>query len=304
MKLWNHYHTPKTIDEAVETLQSYGGQARVIAGGTDLLIDLRAEGGTTIQEALVDITSISELCDITYEDNVFTIGAGVTHTQIVKHSAVAKFATCLVESCGVVGGPQVRNVGTLGGNVAHALPAGDGTTSLVALNADAEIVKNGQRQWVNIREMFLGPGKSLLNSTQDILLRFRFNGAEAREATAFSRIMRPQGVALPVLGCAVWVQLDESLKNFEDVRICLAPVAPLPKLSQDVENALKRQPATNASIEAAVQIAHDTLTPRTSKYRATADYRQEMIAVLLKRTLPLAVHRAQTGEAEPQGVGI
>jgi len=303
MKLWEHYHTPQTIDEAVEMLTRYSGQAQVIAGGTDLLIDLKAEGGEP-HHALVDITSISELCDIQETGDSVIIGAGVTHTQIVKSAVIAARATCLVESCGVVGGPQVRNVATLGGNVAHALPAGDGTTSLVALDAEVEIVKDNKRQWVSILEMYLGPGQSLLDSTRDILLRFRFKLAGENEGTAFSRIMRPQGVALPVLGCAVWVKLNEAKTHYADARICIAPAAPTPQRATEAEQALIGQPVGDESLQAAVDAAQEAIHPRTSKYRATADYRQEMIAVLLRRTLPKAADRAATGEAVPEGVGI
>lgn len=303
MKLWNKYHTPQTVEEAVATLAQYAGKARVIAGGTDLLIDLRAEGAEP-QEALVDITSINDLCRISADEKYTYIGAGVTHTKIVKSPALAERATCLVESCGVVGGPQVRNVATLGGNVAHALPAGDGTTSLVALNADVEVVHNGERKWLPIRELFLGPGKSLLDSTRDILVRFRFELAGKNQATAFKRIMRPQGVALPILGCAVWVEVSEDGSTYRDARICLAPVAPTPHRPEGIENALKGQPITNETLTAAVNIAHETLKPRTSKYRATSEYRQEMIEVLLRRTITLAVERARTGKAIPEGVGV
>lgn len=303
MKLWNKYHSPKTVEEAAATLAQYAGKARVIAGGTDLLIDLRAEGADP-QEALVDITSIPDLCRITADEKYAYIGAGVTHTKIVKSPAFAERATCLVESCGVVGGPQVRNVATLGGNVAHALPAGDGTTSLVALNADVEVIHNDERKWVPIREMFLGPGKSLLDSTKDILIRFRFPLTGTNQATAFKRIMRPQGVALPILGCAVWLEVSDEGKTCTDARICLAPVAPTPYRAEDVENALKEQPINDETLAHAVHVAHETLKPRTSKYRATSDYRQEMIEVLLRRTITLAVERARTGEATPEGIGV
>ena len=138
MKLWNHYHTPHTTDEAVHLLNQYAGEARIVAGGTDLLVDARAEIHPP-HEALIDITHIPELLNIREDGDTIYIGAGVTHTSIVKSQAIASGATCLVESCGVVGGPQVRNVATLGGNVAHALPAGDGTTSLVALDAEVEV---------------------------------------------------------------------------------------------------------------------------------------------------------------------
>lgn len=301
MKLWHHYHTPSSIDEALALLDHYGGQARVIAGGTDLLVDLRAEEGEPFP-ALVDITAIPELTTIETRNNQIIIGAGVTHNQIVRSPLLAANATCLVESCGVVGGPQVRNVGTLGGNVAHALPAGDGTTSLVALDAEAEIILNGERRWVPILEMYQGPGQSLINSTHDLLLRFRFAPSGKGEATAFKRIMRPQGVALPILGCAVWLRLDGA--TIVESRVCIAPAGPTPLRVGEVEAFLNGQPASERTIHQTAELGQKVLHPRTSKYRATADYRREMIGVLLRRTLTLAGQRAQTGAAVPEGVGM
>jgi carbon-monoxide dehydrogenase medium subunit len=304
MKLWERYHTPTTVDDALALLAQYDGQARVIAGGTDLLVDARAEGEFHPYPALVDITRIPELRRIEENGDFITIGAGVTHTQIVNSPLLARDATCLVESCGVVGGPQVRNVGTLGGNVAHALPAGDGTTSLVALDAEADIVKDGQPRRVSIQKMFLGPGQSLIDPTRDLLLRFRFRRADHREATAFKRIMRPQGVALPILGCAVWVRLDENRAAFEAARITIAPIGPIPGRADEVERAIVGQPAADETITQIAELAQSMLHPRTSKYRATADYRREMIGVLVRRTLALAVKRAQTGDIVPEGVGV
>lgn len=292
MKLWNHYHTPHTVDEALTLLRSYQGQARIIAGGTDLLIEGRAEGHAP-HEALIDITAIPELGTIGQVGDHIVIGAGVTHAQIVKSELVQAHAACLVESCGVVGGPQVRNVATIGGNVAHALPAGDGTVSLVALDADAEIILDGERRWLPIRELYLGPAKSLLNPTRDLLLRFRFRAAADGQASAFNRIMRPQGVALPVLGCAVWIALDADRAHYAAARVCLAPVAPTPVRAESVEAALIGQPVSETTLEAAIAAGQTALHPRTSKYRATADYRHELIAVLLRRTVTAALDRAQ-----------
>lgn len=303
MSLWTDYHTPLTLDEALNLLESYHGRAQVIAGGTDLLLDIR-QGSVPRPEALVDITRIEELNALCEQGSSLLIGSAVTHTRIVGSPVIAARATCLVESCGVVGGPQVRNVGTLGGNVAHALPAGDGTTSLVVLDAEAEIIIGRQRQWRPIRELYLGPGQSLLDHSRDLLIQFRFKLCGPHEGTAFKRIMRPQGVALPILGCAAWVRLDETGHTYTDARICIGPVASVPVRAAEVEAALHGQPANEESLDQAVSAALETLHPRTSKYRATADYRREMIEVLLRRVLPLAVSRARTGEAVPEGVGI
>jgi carbon-monoxide dehydrogenase medium subunit len=291
MKLWNHYHTPQSVDEAMTLLADYAGAARIVGGGTDLLIEGRAEGHPP-HEALIDITTIRELCDITQQGDTILIGAGVTHAQIVKSVLLGQHASCLVESCGVVGGPQVRNVATLGGNVAHALPAGDGTVSLVSLDAEAEVILNGARRWLPIRDLYLGPAKSLLDPTRDLLLRFRIPALRAGEASAFNRIMRPQGVALPVLGCAVWIALDGSRARYGAARVCIAPVGPTPARAEAVEAALMGQPTGDAVLDAAIAAAQASLHPRTSKYRATAEYRHELIEVLLRRTLTMALSRA------------
>ncbi len=303
MALWNHYYTPATVEEALMLLRTYQGRARVIAGGTDLLLDIK-QGHLPRPDALVDITRIPGMSDLRQEDDTVYLGAGVTHAQIVDSPVLAARATCLVESCGVVGGPQVRNVGTIGGNVAHALPAGDGTTSLIALDATADVVLEGARQWLPLRDLFVGPGESRLDQTRDLLIGFRFRLCGPREGTAFKRIMRPQGVALPILGCAVWVRLAESGQHYEDARICIGPVAKVPARAEAVEEALRGQAVDAEAIETAVTVARQTLHPRTSKYRATAEYRQEMIEVLLRRVLPLATQRARTGEAIPEGVGM
>ena len=292
MKLWNQYFTPTSVDDAIRLLTHYHGDARVIAGGTDLLIDAKANPQAHPFAALVDITRIPELCAITREGDTVTIGAGVTHTQIVASPIVQEAGICLVESCGVIGGPQVRNVATLGGNVAHALPAGDGTTSLVALDAQVEVVQDGERKWVAIREMFRGTAQSLLDSTRDILLRFRFTAAGPGEATAFERVMRPQGVALPVLSSAVWVKLNAERTHFEGARVCIAPSAPVPQRVSAVEEAIAGMPAGAETVDAMVALANEHLRLRTSKYRATAAYRHEMADVLLRRTLMRATERA------------
>ncbi|MBC7809939.1 MAG: FAD binding domain-containing protein, partial [Burkholderiales bacterium] len=245
MQLWQDYHTPTTVDDALALLSNYAGEARIIAGGTDLLIDLQFSHSQphTMREpmaALVDVTRISEMTRIEQRDDLCYIGGAATHTSIVKSALLEARATCIVESCGVVGGPQVRNVGTLGGNVAHALPAGDGTTSLVALDAEVEIAWHDDRgrEWLPIATAYRGPGISALDSSRDVLVGFRFKLTGEREGAAFKRIMRPQGVALPVLGCAVWVRLDESREHYEDVRISINPVAPLPSRATEVEAAL------------------------------------------------------------------
>lgn len=306
MPLWERYHAPCTVAGALTCLKQYDGEARIIAGGTDLLIDMQhVEKGAHTLAALVDVTAVPEMTRIAASDDWLHIGAAVTHTAIVNSSLVEREATCLVESCGVVGGLQVRNVATLGGNVAHALPAGDGTTSLVALDAEVDVAwHDGRREWLPVTHIFSGPGISTLDSTRDVLVGFRFRIGSGGAASAFKRIMRPQGVALPVLGCAIWVQLDTARASLVDLRICIGPVDRVPVRASLVEAALRGQPVSNEVIRRVAASARDLLHPRASKYRASAEYRSHMIETLLNQVLPLAIARARSGVAQAEGVGL
>ncbi|MCC6192788.1 MAG: FAD binding domain-containing protein [Anaerolineales bacterium] len=303
MTLWDHYHLPTTVDEALLHLAHYAGEARVVAGGTDLLLDLQ-QGRKPPVAALVDVTRIPEMSRIETAGDDLYVGAAATHTAIVASTLLAERATCLVEACGVIGGPQVRNVATLGGNVAHALPAGDGTLALVALDAEAEVAGPGGCAWKPIRGLFSGPGRSTLDHARDVLVRFRIRGAGLGrgEATAFKRIMRPQGVALPILALAVWVALEGD--RVRDARLALGPAGPTPLRPERAEAWLRGQPLEAATAEKLVERVWAEARLRTSAHRATADYRHEMVAVLVRRALGLAVQRARTGEAVPEGLGF
>jgi len=312
MPLWEKYHRPQTIDAALARLREHDGRARILAGGTDLLLEMQ-QGHKPPVEAMVDVTAIPEMTEIRHDEQtgLIEIGAAVTHTQIVKSDLITRQATCLVESCGVIGGPQVRNVATLGGNVAHALPAADGTTALVVLDAEAEIAAPSGRSWRPILSLFKGPGISTVDRSRELITRFRFVAGLPGTGTAFKRIMRPQGVALPILACAVWVKVGEHISGnghngdavVDDVRICIGPVQPVPTRARETEQALRGRPLQEA-LPDAVAAAQAEFSPRTSKHRATAEYRVEMIDVLLRRALPLAARRARTGEAVPEGLGL
>ena len=309
MAFWNHYHLPSSVDEALSLLMSYAGQARVVAGGTDLILELQ-QGRRAPVEALIDVTRISEMTRIEEAGGYLGVGAAVTHTAIVASSLLAQKATCLVESCGVIGGPQVRNVATLGGNVAHALPAGDGTLSLVALEAEAEVAEcrmqneecRIEREWRPMISLFKGPGESAVDQTRKLIVRFRFKPAGDGEATAYKRIMRPQGVALPILALAVWMQTSGDI--VDDVRIALGPAGPMPMRATRAETYLTGIPLVKDVIPQIADLIVSEAKLRTSRHRATAEYRRELIEVLARRALTLAYQRARTGEVVPEGVGL
>jgi carbon-monoxide dehydrogenase medium subunit len=297
MPLWNEYHLPVSVDEAVGLLARYDGQARVVGGGTDLILDLQ-QGNEHPVAALVDVTRIVGLNEIREADGYITIGAGVTHNQIVESALLQQKATALVEASYVVGGPQVRNVATIGGNVAHALPAADGTTALNALDAEVEVASYSGRRWIPFISIFLGPGKSAIDSTREVLTALRFKATGEHEASASSRIMRPQGVALPIMNFSTKVRVIDD--RIEAVALAVAPVAPTPFRCKQTEAFLTGKLANANSIEAAVEVLLSECKPRTSPHRATAEYRKEVLPVLLRRTLSCAIERVKTGEVVPE----
>lgn len=304
MTYWQHYHTPSSVAQALGLMRQYGDQAQLIAGGTDLIIDMQS-GAHAPVTALVDVTHIEDLATIYTEtdssEQWVVLGAAVTHTQIERSPIIQEHGAALVESCSVVGGPQVRNVATIGGNVAHALPAADGTIGLLALNAEVQVCtlsdENGSEdaltcEWLPLLSIFAGPGRNTLGSNQ-LLSAFRFPQRQPRQASAFDRIMRPQGIALPILGLAANVTLNQRLDQVTDATIAIGPAGPIPFRAASAEATLTSEPLSDDLLEAAVQAAQEQAQLRTSRHRASQEYRHEMVAVLLRRVLRCAIERAR-----------
>ena len=307
MTLWKHYHLPHSVEEALELLHQYDGRARVVGGGTDLILEMQ-QGHRPPVEALVDVTCISGLDQIVSEAPYLVIGAGVTHTQITTDRRVVTCGTCLAESCGVIGGPQVRNVGTLAGNVAHALPAADGTISLLALGGEADIISRDEQRvgspavsrWVQLEDLFLGPGVSAVDPTRELITRLRFRPTALSEGSAFQRVMRPQGVALPMINMAVRLGLDGAADRILHARVTIGPAGPAPFLAIQTMDFLCGRPVTSETFTLAADLTLNEVHLRTSRHRATDEYRAQMIHTLLPQTLMMAAERARATQTSPQ----
>ncbi len=273
----------------------------MIGGGTDLLLEIQ-QGRKPAVEAMVDPSRIEGLSDISRDGEHIVIGCAVTHSRIIGDAHIAQHGTCLVEACGVIGGPQVRNVATLAGNVAHALPAGDGTVALLVLDGEIEVTDTKGRRWMPLQETFLGPGKSAIDHHRALLARLRFKPTGKLEGSAFFRVMRPQGVALPMISMAARLHLDEN-KAVESARIAVAPAGPVPCLAGRAMEAISGATVSDELFSKAAEAALGELSLRSSKYRASREYRKEMVITHLPRVLALAAERAISGHAVPQGVG-
>ena len=289
MNLWQHYLRPGNVTEALQALSSAPGPACLIAGGTDLMLDLQ-QGRHAPIHTLVDITTIPELTTLEIRQGELYLGAAIPLNRIVSSNLVLEHAQALVEACNLIGGLQVRNMATLGGNVAHALPAADGTIALMALDAQAEIADLEKRRRVPLSDLFAGPGKSTLKTGQELLVGFYIPLIAPHQGSAFKRIMRAQGIALPILNLSVW--LERKADRIADVRVAVGPSGPTPRRITPVEDALRGQTLSLGSCSNALNVLLNNVHFRTSPYRASADYRQQLVEVLLKDTLDIAWQRA------------
>lgn len=290
MKLSKYFYYTKSIEDALQALQKSQSPKKILAGGTDLLLDLQ-QGRHPPVATLIDITNIPELKMLEHRAREIFIGAAVPHRVITTSSTIRLHAEALAEASGLIGGPQVRNVATLGGNIAHALPAADGTIALMALDARAEIATINGRRFVSLANLFKGPGQSTLDPDKELLVGFYIAEKLPGQGSAFKRIMRPQGVAIAILNCAVWLQ--RAGRVIEDIRISIGPSGPTPRRLVEVEDALRGKHPDGDVLESAYQVLLEKVNFRTSKHRATQAYRQEMADVLLRETLHLAWQRAE-----------
>jgi len=289
MNLWQNYLRPKTLEEAMQALASAPRPLAPIAGGTDLLLDLD-QGRHSPVQTLVDITEVKELLALEVRDDGLFIGAGVPVNRIVLDPLTGTHAQALVEACNLIGGPQVRNVATLGGNVAHALPAADGTIALLALSAEAEIAGISGTRRVPFDELFLGPGKSVLKHGEELLVGFYLPLLKSSQASCFKRIMRPQGVALPIINVAILLEREKD--TIKDIRIAVGPGAATPWRACDAEQVLAGKSLNDETVEAALETLLAHVGFRSSLRRASADYRRHLVGTLFKDTLEAAWQRA------------
>jgi CO/xanthine dehydrogenase FAD-binding subunit len=286
------YVVARSIQEAIETLNIEDRSLAVIAGGTDLLLDIQ-QGRHSQPDILLDVSQIDEMSQIRQDNDMLYLGGAVTHNEIIRSALLQEHAQCVVEGCGLIGGPQVRNVATIGGNVAHGLPAGDGTISLLALNAEVRIDSlSGESRWEPLVDIFAGPGEVTFDRRRELLIGFRFSVKGDHEGSAFHRVMRPQGVAIAILNMAAWVKIGPS-KQFKDLRISCGPAGPRPFQAYRTEAFLKNKQFDETTFIKACEVLENEVGLRTSRHRATKEYRQLLLPVLLREVLETAITRCQ-----------
>ncbi len=288
------FESARDLAHAVALLGEHGAAAKILAGGTDLLADLKfSAGGPGV---IIDISRVDELKDIAIADDGLHIGALVTHTDIMRSPVIRDMFPALVEAAHTIGAMQTRNLGTIGGNLVTCVPSMDSGPTLMALDAAVMVASTeGQRQ-IPLADLFVGPRRTSLKPG-DLLVDIVIPKANLGKPAAFEKFGLRKGQALALVNAAAAFWVDDGKGAFAAPRISLGAVAPTVIRAPKAEAYLDRRKITAEAMAEAGRIAATEAKP-ISDFRASADYRRELIAVLVKRALANAQALAKTKTKE------
>ncbi len=287
------FTTPKTIDEAVQAMATAGDRARALAGGTDLLVQLR--GGRRSADLVVDVKDIPELNEISYStQSGLTIGAAAACYQIYANADVAANYPGLVDSASLIGSIQIQGRASLGGNLCNSAPSADAIPPMIALGGVANIVgPNGARQ-VAVEDFCTGPGRNVLEPGE-ILVSINIPAPGPNSGANYLRFIPRNEMDIAVAGVGSAVVLDSSGQSFVSARIALASVAPTPVFAKAAGDSLAGKAVSDEAIEEAARLAMEAAVPITDM-RGTIRQRIHLVGVLTRRTLNNAIRRARGEE--------
>ncbi len=287
------FTTPKTIDEAVQAMAAAGDRARALAGGTDLLVQLR--GGRRSADLVVDVKDIPELNEISYNSQSgLTIGAATPCYRLYADENVAANYAGLVDSASLIGSIQIQGRASLGGNLCNSAPSADAIPPMIALGGVANIAgPNGTRQVV-VEDFCTGPGRNVLEPGE-ILVSINIPAPAPNSGANYLRFIPRNEMDIAVAGVGSAVTLDASGQNFVSARIALASVAPTPVFCKAAGDSLAGKAVSDEAIEEAARLAMEDARPITDM-RGTIRQRIHLVGVLTRRTLNTAIKRARGEE--------
>ena len=273
------YERPQTIENAVAAMGA--GDARALAGGTDLVPQLRE--GRRQAGRIVDLKRIPELTAIVaLPDGGFGIGAAATASAVARHAGLAAAYPAVAQSAQLIGGVQIQNRASLGGNICNAAPSADAVPALICHEARASIAGRKGRREVTVESLFRGPGRTALDAGE-ILVSILLPPAAPRSAAKYLRFTPRREMDIAIAGAGAWLRLDAA-GAIIDARIVLASVAPTPIRAPSAEQKLIGEKPTRALLEEAGRLAAGDARP-ISDTRGSADYRRSLVAVLTARAL-------------------
>jgi CO/xanthine dehydrogenase FAD-binding subunit len=266
------YFAPQKIEEALEILSKYGKERKVIAGGTDLLIqyyDRLYEVGSWL-----DLKNIKELKEIKIYRNQMIIGAMVTHTQLEKSEDIKKYFPVLNQAAADIGSPQIRNRGTIGGNIVNASPAGDLLAPLIAYKAVFKLLCGKDETLVPAENFFLGPKKTILRPEQ-LLVQVILPLPKTKTYGCWIKIGKRKALIIATVTLALVVEMDENNKIIKDVRTCLGSVAPTPIEIKEIRKKMAGKNFNQLDFNQLGQLVEDKISP-IDDIRGTREYRKNV----------------------------
>jgi len=279
------YFKPSTLSEAISLLAQYRGRAKILAGGTDLLIQMKQRNLTP--EYLIDIKNISELDYIKHnEDEGLKIGALVTHNSLVNSAVIQEKFSLLVEASLAVGTVQTRNRGTVVGNICNSSPSADTAPALIALDSRLKLISTIGERIVKIKDFFISPFKNILMETE-LVAEIQIPNLPVHNGGSYLWLPKVTSVDESLVGVGVLIAVDDLIhKICTMARIGLGSVAPMPIRAKMTEEFLKGKRAEDVIFRQAAEIAANEISPRSR-----AEYRREMVKVFVKRALGKALDK-------------
>jgi carbon-monoxide dehydrogenase medium subunit len=286
------YAAPRTVAEAVALLNDKGDRARVLAGGTDIIVQLREHRREP--DLLVDVKHIPELNDLIYDPKQgLRLGAAVPCYRVYEHAAISKAYPGLIDAVSLIGGIQIQSRASVGGNLCNASPAADTIPALIAHSAVCVIAGPKGTRELPVEQFCTAPGRNCL-TRGEFLVSLRLPPPPPRFGAAYLRFIPRNEMDIAVAGAGVAVTLDDAKGRCTAGRVALAAVAPTPLLVPEAGAALVDGALNDALIEKAASAAQAAAKP-ISDMRGDAEYRRHLVKVLVKRALQTAVNRARGG---------
>lgn len=286
------YVMAKDVGHAVALLGEHGAKAKILAGGTDLLVELKH--AVHNPEMIVDVSRLRELKEIIVRDDGLHIGALATHGDIMGSPVIRDMFPALVEAAHSIGAVQTRNLGTLGGNLITCVPSMDSGPTLIALEALVTVANAAGRRSMPLPELFVGPRKTGLKPG-DLLVDIVIPKENLGKPAAFEKFGLRKGQALALVNAAAAFFVDKG--NFRNPCIALGAVAPVVIRAPKAEAYLAGRKISAEAMAEAGRIAATEAKPITD-FRASAEYRRDLVAVLVKRALTKALTRAAAKDKE------
>jgi len=275
------YKIPKTLQEACDLLWQAEENAKIIAGGTDLVIGLR--NGDQKPPFIIDITRIEELRKIEEKNGTVSVGAAVTHSEIASSSLVKKYGKVLSDATSEIGSPQIRNIGTIGGNIINASPAADTVPALIVLDAVGRVASKEGEKEIPLVQLFKGPYETNLKP-HEILVQVQFKKLPSGVRSSFVRFARREAMAIARMSVAIILQMEKGKDRIEDIRVSAGSITPTPQRMSDAEAILKGKLPDEGLLKMASRKVSETMIYQ-SGIRPSTSYKRPVVETLFIRAM-------------------